>query len=266
MLKPNLGLKWHRIWALVLRYLYATRDPTRIAEFIFWPMVDIGFLGLIAFWAGSISGKAEVIQPFITGLVLWQLIYRANAEICLNIMDEFFDQNLTNLISTPLTRPEWIVSMMFSGLIKIIFTLFYGALIGWLFFGVNVFAVGSMLVPFIILCLLSGWMTGFLGGGILMFKGSKFPQLPWVMITIAALLSTIFYPLEILPQWLKYLSLSLPMAYIFETMRQLITQDTISLKYLILSFCLAVFYLSLSIGFFLLMFKKSRNKGFSRLS
>lgn len=258
-------MKFYRIWAMVLRYLYATRDPTRIAEFLFWPMIDIGFLGLIASWAGSISGQPNVVQPFITGLVLWQVIYRTNAEICLNILDEFIDQNMTNLISAPLKRSEWIISMMLSGALKMVFTLFYGALIGWVFFNVNVFAIGWSLLSFIFLCLLSGWMAGFLGAGILMIKGSKFPQLPWIIITIIALVSTIVYPLEILPNWLKLVSLSLPMAYIFEGMRELITKQAINIDLLILSFVLAIFYLTISLSFFLFMFEKSRKRGFSRL-
>ncbi len=30
-------MSWERIWAMMLRYIYATRDPTRIVEFLFGP-------------------------------------------------------------------------------------------------------------------------------------------------------------------------------------------------------------------------------------
>lgn len=259
-------MSFERIWAVVLRYLYATRDPSRITEFIFWPMIDIGFLGLMAFWVGNLSGIPTIVTKIVTGLVLWQLIYRANYEICVNIMDEFWESNLLNLLSTPLTKTEWVMAMMLSGLLKISFTFLFGAAVGWMFFSVNIFSVGWTLVPFVFLCLFSGWMTGFLGASLLIFKGSKFGQLPWVTITLAALFSTIYYPIETLPTWMQFISLSLPMSYIFEGMREILSTGSISSYYLIMAFILSVVYLMLAIRCFLFMFEKSRQRGLGRLT
>jgi ABC-2 type transport system permease protein len=257
----------HRIWAMILRYLYTTRDPTRITEFIFWPAIDIGFLGLLGFWVGSSGNElSHIVSAIVSGLILWQVTFRAHFEIAVNVIDEFWEQNLVNLIATPLKNSEWIFSMMFSGFLKAIFTLLFGGLVGWLFFKVNIFNLGWQLVPFICLCILSGWAIGFLAAGIIIYKGPRLSQLPWVVITIAALFSTIYYPLSILPGWMQTIALWFPMTYVFEGMRELLTTGSITTHYLAMSLLLNGVYLLTSIGFFLLMFEASRKKGLSRLT
>jgi ABC-2 type transport system permease protein len=260
-------MAFHRVWAMILRYLYTTRDPNRIAEFVFWPAIDIGFLGLLGFWVGSSGAeRSHVVSAIVSGLILWQVTFRAHLEVAVNVIDEFWEQNLTNLIATPLKNAEWILSMMFSGFFKAIFTLFFGSLVGWLFFKVNIFHLGWMLLPFICLCILSGWAIGFLAAGIIVYKGPRLLQLPWVIITIAALFSTIYYPLSILPGWMQTIAQFFPMTYVFEGMRQLLIEGEISAHYLMVSLLLNLFYLLISIGFFLWMFEASRKKGLSRLT
>ncbi len=128
-------MSWERIWAMMLRYIYATRDPTRIVEFLFWPMIDIGFFGLTARWISSVAAEPTVVQLFITALVLWQLVYRSNFEICVNLMDEFLEKNMINIVASPLRKKEWILAMMLSGLLKMSFTFLLALESAGCFFG-----------------------------------------------------------------------------------------------------------------------------------
>lgn len=258
-------MSFRRTWAIVLRYLYASRDPSRIGEFLIWPMIDMGFLGLMATWIGAISSNAHILTYFISALILWEIIYRAHFELCYNILDEFWEQNLINFIASPLRPMEWVLAAMISGALKIIFTLFFGAFVGWLFFHVNIFSLGWILPIFVVLCLLSGWIVGFFGAALIIYKGSKYPQIPWVLITLLALFSAIYYPVSILPHWMQGISQALPMTYIFAGLRDWVTTGTLTEIYFVYSLVLSLFYLILGIAFFYYMFEKSRVRGFSRL-
>ncbi len=250
---------------MVLRYLYTSRDSTRITEFFFWPMIDIGFFGLIATWTGQLSNQQELVSIFVTALVLWQIVYRANFEICVNMNDEFLDQNLVNIVASPLKKGEWVIAMMLSGVLKIIFTLLFGALIAYLFFSINIFAIGLILWPLILLCLVSGWMIGFFAAGIVIRKGSRLQSLPWVITMSACIFSSVFYPLSVIPLWMRRISEALPMSYIFEAIRSFFLTGSISPHYWYLSTSLSIIYLGVAIKFFLIMFEKSLNRGFSKL-
>ncbi len=229
-------------------------------------MIDIGFFGLTARWISSVAAEPTVVQLFITALVLWQLVYRSNFEICVNLMDEFLEKNMINIVASPLRKKEWILAMMLSGLLKMSFTFLFGVGVGWLFFRVNVLELGWILVPFAIFCLISGWIIGFLGAGILIYKGARLQQLPWVIITLAALFSCVFVPVHTMPLWMKWIAQILPMSYIFQGLRHLITTGTLSSSYLVMASFLSIFYLTLAIKLFLIMFEKSRQRGFNRFS
>lgn len=253
-----------RIVAMVLRYYYAWRDPSRMIEYIFWPVIDIGFFGLIAFWSGTVVDDPNITRIFITALVLWQVIYRSNIEISVNVLDEFLDHNLVNLIASPLRKREWVISMMISGGVKSISTIAISSFVGWLFFNVNVFVIGWTLLPFILLSIISGWSIGFFAASFIIYKGTKLQQLPWVVIMIAAIFSAIFYPVDILPAWLQVVCLSMPMSYIFQGIRELLTTSHVNLNLIGWSVALSLIYLTVAIKVFLFMFGKSRKRGFKR--
>ncbi len=254
-----------RVIAMLLRYYYAWKDASRMLEFFFWPVIDIGFYGLIALWGGTLShDSVDLTRIFITALVLWQVIYRNNIEISLNVMDEFMDHNLVNLIASPLRKSEWIISMMLSGFLKSFITICISAFVGWLFFGVNVFIIGWIFILFLLLSIVCGWVIGFIAGGFIVYMGAKLQQLPWVVIMICAIFSAIFYPVEILPVWLQVISFSLPMSYIFQGMRELLTTGAVSSNILWWCAALSVIYLAIAIKFFLFMFERSRKRGFKR--
>lgn len=258
-------MKLGRIYTIFLRYLYTTRDPTRIAEFIIWPMIDVGFFGMIALWSGSLTNDSKLLQNFISALILWQVIYRSHFEICVNVLDEFRERNLINLVTTPLKKSEWVSGLMLSGLLKITFTLLFGALLGLIYFNINIFSMGFVIFPFALLCLISGWIIGFFSAGIVVCKGSKLMQLPWIVIMTAAIFSNTLFPVALFPPVLKYISLSMPMSYIFEGMREMLASTTVSGYYWIMATTLSIVYLAVAIKFFLTMFERSRNRGLTRL-
>lgn len=259
-------MRIRRIWAMILRYFYVIRDPSRIFEFIFWPMIDIGWLGLVALWAQSEATTDNFVRILVVAIVLWQIIYRAHYEICFNILDDVIDHYIPNLVTSPLKKREWIAAMMMSGLFKSIFTLCFGALIAYFFFSVNVFILGNILLIFFILSVFSGWIIGFLGGGVILLKGAKLQQIPWILIMLVSIVSAAYFPLEFLPSFLRVIARMLPMSYLFEGIRMYLQEGRMSVSYLLISFGLSIFYLALSISFFLYLFEKSRKKGLDRLA
>lgn len=259
-------MKLSNIYACVLRYFYATRDHSRLFEFLFWPLIDIGWLGLIALWAGNMSDNEQVVRIFVMALVLWQVIYRSHYEVCFNVLDEVLDHNLVNMVASPLRKREWMVSMMISGLIKSIFTLLFGAFVGYLFFKVNLFSIGIALLPFTLLCVCSGWIVGFFSAGMIILKGAKLQQIPWVAIMLVAIFSAVYYPTELLPTYLQMISKAFPMSYIFEGLRELVTKGWLSTNYLWIAIFLSVIYLVISMIVFLWMFEKSRKRGLDRVT
>lgn len=232
----------------------------------YWPTIDILLWGMTSMWVQSAQADVpDIALIILTGLVFWQILWRGNYEITVNILQEFWNRNLVNLFSTPLKLSEWMSATMLVGLVKIFITLAFSSLLVWLLYALNIYRVGWSIIPYVGLLSLSGWMMGFLSGGVMVYFGQRFQMLAWMTPFIFAPFSAVFYPVSVLPIWGQVIAKCLPTTYIFEGMRQVLSKGTFSYEMFWISLTLNAVFLTAAMSFFKVMFEKSRAKGLSRL-
>ena len=75
--------------------------------------------------------------------------------------------------------------------------------------------------------------------------GPSFENIAWASLFFLAPLGCIYYPIEILPEWLQQIAKLLPLVHIFEEMRNILIYGTINyfaiLKGIFISFLYFVF-------------------------
>jgi ABC-2 type transport system permease protein len=260
-------MSWHRIQAVVVRHLYLFRkSPDRWSDMVYWPVLDIVMWGLTSRWITQSQAEIpNLVLLILTALVFWQVVWRANYEISVNLLEELWNQNVVNLFSTPLTVIEWVLSVMIVGGLKLILTVAVATGAVWLLYAINVFAIGWSILPFFALLMMSGWFMGFLAAGLIIYYGHKIQTIAWSMGFLFAPFSAVYYPLATLPPAVQMISRFLPMTYVFEGMRTVINHGPIRLDYLLISLGLNLLYLFLALAFFVFMFARSRVKGLARL-
>ena len=259
-------MSWGRIWAVFLRYFYYFAKLDHLADLFYWPAIDIFLWGMTSVWIQKQEGGvSDLALAILTGLIFWQIVWRANYEITVNLLQEFWNRNMVNLFSTPLKRSEWVSALFIIGIAKICISMLFGSLFVYLLYTLNVFSVGWAFVPYAVSLTLSGWFMGFLSGGIIVYYGQRVQMLAWMIPYVFAPFSAVYYPLSALPHWAQVIAQALPTTHIFEGMRQVLNEQQFSLKTLLLSYLLNFIYLGLSMVFFNFMFEKSRNKGLSRV-
>ncbi len=260
-------MKFYRIKAIVLKNIYNEfSNLIRLADSLYWPIIDIALWGLSSMWIQNTQSKVpNLVLVVMTGLVLWQVINRANNEISLTMIEEVWSKSLVNLFSTPLKLSEWICGALLTGLIKTFFVLLFGGLVVWLFYSLNIFTTGWYLLPFAFSLIMFGWMIGLLGASMIINWGGKMASIPWMMLFLFAPFTGVFYPIEVLPVWMQYIAKALPGSYIFEGMRQVLFTGTMPMNDLLISFGLNFLYLTLALFLFKYMFEKSRSRGLSQL-
>lgn len=262
-----MNFSFQRVWAVMLRYLFSERrNVLRLTDALYWPFMDIMLWGFATTWMERQQVQLpHMVLIILTGLVLWQVVMRAHYEITITLMEEMWSRSFISLFATPLTVWEWVVGVMLNGLIKTIFVLFFGVGVVWMMYALNIFAVGWMLIPFVALLVVFGWVVGFLGASVIIYYGQKAQNLPWVMAFLFAPISGVYYPLEILPSWLQVIAYSLPIPYIFRGMRTVLLTGQIPVWDLVTSGILNIVYLVCSMSLFVYMFEKSRKHGLDRL-
>src|SRR5581483_8050961 len=138
------SIKTYRVWAVTLRYLHqSVRDLLMIADFVFWPLIDIVLWGMSSVWFEKAGVQIpHIVIITVSALVLWQIVYQANMDITNNLIDEFWSQNLVNIFGSPLTVNEWISAVMLLGLLRILLLVTFGSFLAWILYAFNIFALG----------------------------------------------------------------------------------------------------------------------------
>lgn len=261
--KPRL----RRLYAFGLRHLYPLRrDFDLLSDMLYWPVIDVIVWGVTSMWLGSSNSATSLAGTILTGLILWNIIWRSQSEVSRNLIDEIWNNNLVNLFSTPLSVGEWIVGVLSLSVLKMTFTVTVISTIIMLLYHVNVLALGWWLIPFFVGAVMAGWWVGFIAAGIVIRWGPKVQTVVWTLPGVLLPFSVVFFPLALLPSYLRPISYILPTTYIFESMRSVLISGTVNWQYIVLSFGLNILYLVLALAWFLGSFKDSLQKGLGRFN
>ncbi len=260
-------MKLHRLYALFLRHTYPIwRDFDILSDMLYWPFIDLLLWGITSEWLSAASGMTSAVGAFLSGLVLWNVIWRAQAEVGRNLMDEIWNNNMMNLFASPLTLVEWITGVLLLSFLKMAITLSILVPAVFFFYHFNIFHLGWWLLVFFANATLTGWALGFVSSAIVIRYGPKMQNVVWTLPGILLPFSAVYFPLEKLPTFVQPISRMIPTTYIFEAMRSVLFRGELNGNMLVLSFALNVIYIFCSLLLFRYAFRKSRELGLGRFT
>ena len=91
--------------------------------------------------------------------------------------------------------------------------------------------------------------------------GPSFENIAWASLFFLAPLGCIYYPIEILPEWLQIVSKLLPLVHIFEEMRNILIYDIINYVQIVKAIFISILYFILGILVFYWSFNGAKNRG-----
>ena len=256
-------MSFHRIWGVVLRYLYLfKRSLDRQTDAFYWPAVDLIIWGLTSTYFSSQSSNAlQAVTIVASGIVLWIVVWRGQYEVTVNILEEMWNKNMINMFVSPLQISEWIAGFVILSIIKAAVSLAFAAFLAFLLYHVNLYVHAFSLLPYLVLLILTGWWVGFAIGALIMRFGGKVQQFAWSLVFLIAPFSAIYYPLAILPIWMQKVAAFIPTSYLFEGARGVILTGRIDGHKLLIALALNAVYLAVSIWLFRKSFNYVLSKG-----
>ncbi len=259
-------MKWHRIWAMVVRHLrQLPTDFNKLSSIVYWPFLDIVIYGFIGIWLDQSIHSPDMRFVLLTNVALWQAVVRADFGVSLNLLEEIWAHNVTNLFSTPLTIWEWISAAFIEGLIMLAALTAFCVAVVYGFYHYNILELGVWFVPILLLTYISGLAIGFLTSSLLVYWGVRVQVLAWMVGWMFAPVSGAYYPVSVLPAWMQTIAHALPLHYATVSTHMVLAEHASPLEMLIKGYALGIFYLSISIALFIYMFNKSKDRGLQRL-
>ncbi|MEI8232628.1 MAG: ABC transporter permease [bacterium] len=237
-------MKLHRIWGIFLRYFYnLIHTYDRLTDMFFWPFIDLLLWGLTSrYLVSSGSSSNTLILALLGGIILLIFPWRGQYEITVSLLEDLWNRNLVNLFATPIHFSEWVVTVMLIGIFKSSVSFAFASLIAILLYTTNIYTFGILLLPWAGLLIMFGWVFGFLIASIIMRYGTKIQTLAWMSMAIVSPFAGVFYPISILPTWAQNVSHWVPVSYVFEAMRAIISGNPMPVSALFWPFVLCAFY------------------------
>lgn len=256
-----------RVSGIVWRHLYLLpRSFDRITDTFFWPVIDVVAWGIMAQWLAGKSPQAQaLLLAVLVSFVMWRIVWFSNYEIGVNLIEEAWNRNFTNMLSTPITKLEWLVGNILVGLLKLLVVVLVMALTIWGMYSANIFNVGWILIPFVAILILFGWSIGLLAAAAIMVIGLRAQALSWTLAVVFLPICAAYAPLAYLPEWVQLISALFPATYVFEAMRALVMHGYADWSMLLQGGVLAVCYLLLGLILLNITFERARKSGFSHL-
>ena len=256
-------MKIYRIYAIILRFNYLFRHSyDRITDAFYWPTIDLMIWGLTSSFLLTFAPNApQIILIVLSGQIFWLIVWRAQFEITVNLLEELWNKNLINIFVSPIKFSELILSFMFIGIMKVTISFPFALMLVYFLYKIKLFFFGWYFIPIIILLFMTGWLVGFFVAGIILRFGTKVQTLAWSFVWAIGPFAAIYYPVSTLPLWAQKISALIPVSYVFEGIREIINTGRLDPNLLYISFALNLIYLILSIIFFHSSFKKVLEKG-----
>jgi len=252
-----------RIGAIVLRQLYLYRgSPQRVLPIFIWVVVDILLWGFITRYLNAVSHSGFSFVPALLGAVLlWDFLTRVMQGVTTAFFEDVWSRNFLNFFATPLRTSEYVTGLVTTGVANSLIALASMFVLAWAVFGLSFLAYGVTILPFLGVLFLTGIALGILGCGIVLRLGPASEWLVWPIPTLLSPFAGVFYPLNVLPGWMRAISRVLPPSYVFDSMRAVVAGKPAAWDRLAIGGGLAMVYLVLACAFFASVYRYAIRTG-----
>lgn len=251
----------NRIKAVLLQEFFITKDLTIIMDLPFFSIVTTIMFGFMSIFLSGTTNSI-VARYFLIGALLWDVIRIAQYSMSVEALWNIWSRNLSNMFITPMSLKEYLLAQMISGTIKAVTLLSFSSLIILMGFNFNILSLGiPNLILFLVNLVIFSWSSGMIILGIILRYGTRLQAFAWGLIALLQPLTAAFFPVSILPQYLRTIAYLFPPTYIFEAARSSLSNPSVNWNLIGVAFTENVIYLTISIWFINLMFNNSRKRG-----
>ena len=256
-------MNWNKIFALSLRHLYLIKGSfPRILDLVYWPTVQIFLWGFISkFFTLNSSYYDNTVGIILSAAILYDFLFRSSISYNMMFLEEIWSRNFTNLFIAPIKISEIISALTFTAILRTLIGLVPAVMISIPLFGVSILKIGTPLIFLLLTLYIFGVTLGLLVTSGLLRFGPSFENIAWASLFFLAPLGCIYYPIEILPEWLQAIAKLLPLVHIFEEMRNILINNIVNYFEILKAFLISLVYFAIGVMIFYISYSGAKKRG-----
>ncbi len=259
----SLHIAPHRIVAMILRYWYLLLSSwPRLLELMYWPTLQIITWGFLQTYIAANAGFfARAGGTLIGAVILWDILFRGQLGFSISFLEEMWARNVGNLMMSPLTPLEFLLALMTMSLIRLAIGVIPMTLLAIWFFDFNFYGLGLPLIAFFCNLIFTSWAVGIFVSGLVLRNGLGAESIVWTLMFALMPLACVYYPVQVLPHWLRLVAWCLPPTYVFEGMRALLIDNVFRSDLMMTALGLNAALLLASFAAFIALLRSARRAG-----
>ena len=256
-------MNWNKIYALSLRHIYLIKGSfPRILDLIYWPTIQIFLWGFISkFFTLNSTYFENTVGIILSAAILYDFLFRSSISYNMMFLEEIWSRNFTNLFIAPIKISEIISALTFTAIFRTLIGLVPAALLAIPLFGVSIFKIGLPLILLLTSLYIFGVTLGLLVTSGLVRFGPSFENIAWASLFFLAPLGCVYYPVEILPEWLQSIAKILPLVHLFEEMRNILIENTINYFAVLKACIISLMYFVVGVIVFYCSYNNAKLRG-----
>lgn len=251
----------NRVFAIILRHFFLTmHQMERFFDVIVSPVLVLVLWGFLAQYVQGI--QSQTLASFLLGgMILWVIFEKVSTDIGINFMFEVWDRNIISILASPITFAEYLTALVSISLIKILIAFTSMFLMASIFYHFQITTLGFGLALLWINLFIFATAFGILNVSLILNYGHSVGPLTWILPFFVQPFAAVFYPIAVLPPFFQKIAWLIPISHVFEGLRFALKTGQFDYGNFWIAILLNAFYLTASITFFALTFKKVLKSG-----
>jgi ABC-2 type transport system permease protein len=195
----------------------ASRNVFLLFELLFWPIVGVLGIGLMARF---LQLSPEATSFILIGQIAFSTVSVCQLDVAYAVLYDVWSKSVKHQFLAPigvrhLTTGAWLIGILRS---LVVFTLLSG--IGWWAFGFDALHAGAApLLTFLIGCALTAWSVSVVVCALIMRLGARAETAAWASVNFVLTLSGIYYSVAVLPKPVAVVAAAVPLTYFLDAYR-----------------------------------------------
>lgn len=255
-----------RMYAIFVRQIYLIKGkPMRLASMFLWTIMNILMWGFISKYLGTFGGATFGLVTVLLGaIILWDFFGRIQQGVMTAFLEDIWSQNFINFFASPLKISEYLAGLSAISLVLTVFGFVFTVALAGLLFGYNIFKIGILLLPAIVILIVFGLAIGVFVSALMFRLGPSAEWIAWPIPFVLSIFAGVYYPVSTLPVALQWFARLIPASYVFESMRAVLASQSFQenlFKDLSIAMILSLAYLLLGYWYFIKVYQRNLNAG-----
>ncbi|MBM3220326.1 MAG: ABC transporter permease [Candidatus Rokubacteria bacterium] len=237
----------------------ASRNVFLVFELLFWPVVGVVGIGLMARF---LQLSPEATSFILIGQIAFSTVSICQLDVAYAVLYDVWSKSVKHQFLAPigvrhLTAGAWLVGILRA---LVVFTLL--AALGWWAFGFDALHAGVVpLAVFLMGCCLTAWSVSVIVCTLIMLFGAKAETAAWASVNFVLTLAGIYYSVAVLPTPVAALAAAIPLTYFLDAYRAYHGFPPEFARPILVGSVLAVLYVVLSHWAFVAAVRSARRSG-----